>query len=405
MDFGYGKGCPFTDDRCNTTRTVSGVDVKSWYFCDSSSSDFCGYNAQYLGKCNLLDYQNDSIPVDYQYFLPEHPGRAGSDEFLNRCPMSIAYTDGYCRSRQVSTGTVMNPFKETNGSSTRCHRSGVIDNQYVFQGGTTVVRCFKTICVNKLRSMIRLGDYMFPCSARSAVQFLGPAAVDKTAPLTSTFVRSNDFKGVFTCSDPALMCDTSLASLNSDMLQSSTWPSISSMSPPNLTIVGGETVYLYGQNLSRCTGAEVGEAAVTDFQVFNNSCVGFKSPPADTVNGGPLSNGAGEVFLKLRCKVTGCEEDVNGCFAAFAPLKLYEATIDGDASDDSLSEFFSTLPGQIVLGVIGVLVLVGLGVLIKAMFCTQSEHFEDEDDDYVDDSYSIHLDSKKNLESEMRDML
>lgn len=396
MDFGFGRGCSFTNDLCNTTNRVGTVDIRSWYFCDSSSSDFCGYNSHYLGKCNLLDYVPGAIPPAYQYF-PEYSGRAGSDEFTNRCPMAIAYSDGFCTQRSVVVSDY-NPFKETNGSSTRCHRSGVIDNRYVIDGGTSVVRCFKTVCVNKQKTMVRLGDYMFPCAANTAVQFLGPAATDKNPPVTNVYIRSNDFTGIFTCSDPSMMCDGSLASLNADMLQSSTWPSITQLSPSNLTITGKETMYIFGANLTNCVGAEVGEAPVTDFKVWNNSCVSFTSEPVDTVTGGPGKSGSGNVYLKLKCKVTGCEQD--GCFVAYAPLLLYIDESGGDAAD-TLSEFFGTLAGKIVLGVIGLLVLIGLAVLIKAMFCTKNEHFDEDDDD----SYNISTNSKKPLESEMQDML
>lgn len=383
MDFGYKKGCRFVNDRCNAKYQLSGgQEVYNWYFCDNAVSDFCGYNNQYIGRCNVMEFSGD-LPVPYQYF--ESPRQAGRDEFVDRCPMTEAYTDGFCQSRDVYSN-IDNLYLDTNGSSTRCYRSSVLDIRYTITEGTSFVKCFKTVCVDGTRSMVRMGDYYFPCKAMSAVEFVGSIArsakPEDAVPELSFFIRNTKAKGIFTCTDPAPMCAEGLTQLNRDMLRSASWPKMTALDPPNITLEGGDVNGIYGEHLMLCTGVKIGDADVVEFVAANNSYGTFVGPVLDRTNGGKGADGSGEVQLQLRCKVTGCEDKSLGCFVDYAPINLYPRPPEEEDADeiDSLGEFFSTVEGRVVLGIMGLVVFVVLALLLKAMFCTTNDRFEDEEE-------------------------
>lgn len=380
MDFGFHRGCPFVNKRCNAVDAVRN-DTHTWYFCNAADTEFCGYNSQFIGRCNVMSYSGP-LPVEYQYF--EEPTTGGSDEFSDRCPIAELFDGGLCKDRPKTSGSV---FFDTNGSSTRCHRSSVVTAGLTLEGAT-VVKCFQTTCLSESSSMVRLGDYFFPCTAGASVEFIGSVALAKdeatALPKHDFFIRSTAGQGIFMCSDPAPMCSNSVNTLNTDFGPIVEWPVIEELDPPNVTLEEGGVYAIFGSNLESCTGVRIGDANVVEFVAANASYGTYVGPALNRQNGARGEGGAGEVQLQLRCKVGGCPNP-SGCFVDYAQVLLYPSPPEEEEDDepDSLGEFFTTTAGKVILAVVGLLVLVGLAVLLKAMFCTANEHFDEEEEIYT----------------------
>eukprot|EP00002_Diphylleia_rotans_P000880 TRINITY_DN10478_c0_g1_i17.p1 TRINITY_DN10478_c0_g1~~TRINITY_DN10478_c0_g1_i17.p1 ORF type:complete len:777 (+),score=163.07 TRINITY_DN10478_c0_g1_i17:47-2377(+) len=235
FDFGRGQSCSFVQSRCNAWSSA--------YLCSDKRSEACFADRRQRAECSLITV---SSGVPSQYRISSDSSYGGYDQYADYCPMFTPNCP--CDSPDLCDRvTIDNGAKyrgESYGDSSICLDQTVVRSDYASTGDD--IGCHQYLCRDGFRMMVNVGGVHHSCAGMQG-QLLSV------------------IPGI--CFQGSLRCPSKNYCANSG--DTTTWPSISSVSPAG-SRKPKDTVTLLGSRFFSVTSVTVGCSPAESFQIVSD---------------------------------------------------------------------------------------------------------------------------------------
>ena len=159
--FGKNKGCDFINKKCIKNE----ISLFRDEFCSIPNQPMCSTSRINKGKCIIYNYENEYIPMEYQYF---ENSKDGGLKYANYCPISNIkssnYKDSYyptnCKSGSEKLDSI---YGETIGENSFCFISSLLPSNSIIKEDLKTI-CYKVECnKNKKEIVIHIGSSIINC--------------------------------------------------------------------------------------------------------------------------------------------------------------------------------------------------------------------------------------------------
>ncbi|KAF2069217.1 hypothetical protein CYY_009466 [Polysphondylium violaceum] len=159
--WGYGLGCRFASQPCNTWKN------EKLYCTATYSKSRCTYDRIAKGQCTV---QKAKVPAEFDYLGDGN----GGDVLPDYCPSIDGYPNLYCVDNSTNnnqSGGYFFQHGEVFGADSRCFESSLIKTSPISL--STEARCYQTACLGNSRLKIKIDSFWYDCPYGSSIEIEG----------------------------------------------------------------------------------------------------------------------------------------------------------------------------------------------------------------------------------------
>ena len=207
--FGKNKGCEFINKKCILDEEILFKDE----FCNILNQPICSSSKISKGLCLINNYENEIIPIDYQYF--KNPNQGGFKE-VDYCPVgninSSNYKDNYYPTNcKYGSEKLAHIYGEEIGDNSFCFIISLLPTSSNKKENSQAI-CYKIECNNNKKEIIvHIGSFIINCPNKGGnivnpSGFRGEIKCPKFFDIC-TFDNNNIFNDLFDCLNKKVKTD------------------------------------------------------------------------------------------------------------------------------------------------------------------------------------------------------